>query len=62
VRCISSQDTKIIDLNYADLDPVYVPIKKDEIEVQGVEDVQEDQHSMNLVCPILRVNYILNSL
>ncbi|XP_025415053.1 probable ATP-dependent RNA helicase DDX28 [Sipha flava] len=48
VRCISSQDTKIIDLNYADLDPVYVPIKKDEIEVQGVEDVQEDQHSMNL--------------
>lgn len=48
VRFLSSKNEKIIDLSYSDIDPVYVPIKKEIVDEQDLQI--EDQHSINSVC------------
>ncbi|KAL4141572.1 hypothetical protein QTP88_004191 [Uroleucon formosanum] len=45
VRFLSSKNEKIIDLSYSDIDPVYVPIKKEIVDEQDLQI--EDQHSIN---------------
>lgn len=48
VRFLSSKNEKIIDLSYSDIDPVYVPIKKEIVDEQDLQI--EDQHLINSVC------------
>jgi len=48
VRFLSSKNEKIIDLSYSDIEPVYIPIKKEIVDEQDLHE--EDQHSVNSVC------------
>lgn len=58
IRYFSSKNEKVIDLSYADIDPVYIPVKKETVDAVDVVDEQdifeEDQHSIDSVCfPLL---------
>ncbi|XP_060834256.1 probable ATP-dependent RNA helicase DDX28 [Rhopalosiphum padi] len=45
IRCFSSKNEKVIDLSYTDIDPVYIPVKKEIVDEQDL--YEEDQHSIN---------------
>lgn len=48
IRYFSSKNEKVIDLSYADIDPVYIPVKKETVDVVDEQDLcEEDQHSIN---------------
>lgn len=55
IRCFSSKIEKVIDLSYADIDPVYVPLKNEaanlhDEEGEKEEEVEEkDQYSVDSV-------------
>lgn len=52
VRCLSSKNKKVIDLSYADIDPVYIPINKN--ETVDLPDTQEEvqYYNNNSVCSL----------
>jgi len=45
IRRFSSKNEKVIDLSYTDIDPVYIPVKKEIVDEQDL--YEEDQHSIN---------------
>uniref|UniRef100_A0A2S2NQZ6 RNA helicase n=1 Tax=Schizaphis graminum TaxID=13262 RepID=A0A2S2NQZ6_SCHGA len=45
IRCFSFKNEKVIDLSYTDIDPVYIPVKKEIVDEQDL--YEEDQHSIN---------------
>lgn len=49
IRHFSSENDKVIELSYKDIEPVYEPIKKEDSLDLHEEEV-EPQHSINSVC------------